>query len=48
ALQTGTRSARGLDRVLRVAWTIADLAGRDQPSEDDVGGALALWTVRRS
>ncbi len=48
ALQNGTLSARGLDRVLRVAWTIADLAGRDQPSEDDVGGALALWTVRRS
>ncbi|MFI0450540.1 YifB family Mg chelatase-like AAA ATPase [Actinomadura sp. 6N118] len=47
ALMRGTLSARGLDRVLRVAWTIADLAGRDQPSEDDVGGALALWTGRR-
>ncbi|MEU6035631.1 YifB family Mg chelatase-like AAA ATPase [Actinomadura sp. NPDC047616] len=47
ALQNGTLSARGLDRVLRVAWTIADLAGRDQPSEDDIGGALALWTGKR-
>ncbi|GAA2574465.1 YifB family Mg chelatase-like AAA ATPase [Actinomadura fulvescens] len=47
ALMRGTLSARGLDRVLRVAWTIADLAGRAQPSEDDVGGALALWTGRR-
>ena len=48
ALQNGSLSARGLDRVLRVAWTICDLAGRDEPCEDDVGGALALWTGRRS
>jgi magnesium chelatase family protein len=48
ALQKGSLSARGLDRVLRVAWTIADLVGRDQPDEDDIGAALALWTGRRS
>jgi magnesium chelatase family protein len=48
ALQNGSLTARGLDRALRVAWTIADLAGRDQPGEDEVGGALALWTGRRS
>ncbi|GLZ07140.1 hypothetical protein Acsp03_46060 [Actinomadura sp. NBRC 104412] len=47
ALQNGSLSVRGFDRILRVAWTIADLAGRDQPNEDDVGGALALWTGRR-
>lgn len=47
ALHRGTLSARGLDRVLRVAWTIADLSARDEPSADDVGGALALWTGRR-
>ncbi|MBO2455292.1 YifB family Mg chelatase-like AAA ATPase [Actinomadura barringtoniae] len=47
ALSNGTLSARGLDRVLRVAWTIADLAGRDLPNADDVGGALALWSGRR-
>ncbi|MFC5186103.1 YifB family Mg chelatase-like AAA ATPase [Actinomadura harenae] len=46
ALQKGTLSARGLDRVLRVAWTIADLADRNEPGEDDVGGALALWNSR--
>ncbi|MFC0041212.1 YifB family Mg chelatase-like AAA ATPase [Actinomadura rayongensis] len=42
ALQNGSLSARGMDRVLRVAWTIADLADRDEPDADDVGGALAL------
>ncbi|WP_433326716.1 YifB family Mg chelatase-like AAA ATPase [Spirillospora sp. CA-294931] len=47
ALQNGSLSARGLDRVLRVAWTLADLAARDHPNEDDIGGALSLWTGRR-
>ncbi|WP_030164319.1 YifB family Mg chelatase-like AAA ATPase [Spirillospora albida] len=47
ALQRGTLSARGLDRVLRVAWTIADLAGHEEPHPDDIGGALMLWSGRR-
>lgn len=44
ALDAGTLSLRGVDRVLRLAWTVADLAGRDQPDRDDVGRALALRT----
>jgi len=42
AVADGRLSARGLDRVLRVAWTCADLAGRTRPTGEDVGGALLL------
>lgn len=37
-------TGRGGDRVLRTAWTVADLAGRDAPSPADVGRALWLRT----
>lgn len=43
-MERGLLTARGLDRVLRVAWTVADLAGRDRPSADDVNQALQLRT----
>ncbi|MGP8298820.1 YifB family Mg chelatase-like AAA ATPase [Streptomyces inhibens] len=47
-LECGLLTARGLDRVLRVAWTAADLSGRDRPSREDVNWALELRTgVRR-
>jgi magnesium chelatase family protein len=39
-MAAGAVTARGADRCLRVAWTLSDLAGRDQPSADDVGAAL--------
>lgn len=42
ALQRGALTLRGYDRVLRVAWTIADLAGRDALELDDIGQALFL------
>ena len=38
----GRLSARGVDKVLRLAWTLADLGGRDRPSRDDLGIALAM------
>lgn len=42
ALERGVLTARGYDRVLRLAWTLADLAGRESPDPDDVGQALSL------
>ena len=38
----GRLSARGYHRVLRVAWTVADLAGRDRPDIGDVSEAIQL------
>jgi magnesium chelatase family protein len=38
-------SARGYDRVRTVARTIADLAGRDTISADDVAEALQFRMV---
>jgi magnesium chelatase family protein len=43
-MERGLLTARGLDRVLRVAWTLADLAGHDRPEPEDVLGALQLRT----
>ncbi len=37
----GVLTARGADRALRVAWTIADLAGHDAPTRDDVAEAVS-------
>jgi len=46
-LDTGKISLRGADRVLRVAWTLADLSDRDHPNDTDIGVALALRTRGR-
>jgi magnesium chelatase family protein len=48
SLERGQISARGVVKVIRVAWTIADLAGRSRPTRDDCDSALGLWLgVRR-
>jgi magnesium chelatase family protein len=44
--ERGELSARGLDRVLRMSWTIADLAGRTSPNADDVAEALFFRSGR--
>ncbi|MFD5584812.1 YifB family Mg chelatase-like AAA ATPase [Streptomyces sp. NPDC127063] len=44
SLERGVLTARGLDRVLRVAWTVADLVGHDRPDAADVTLALQLRT----
>ncbi|GAA1874198.1 YifB family Mg chelatase-like AAA ATPase [Pseudonocardia ailaonensis] len=39
-MRAGELSARGADRALRVAWTLADLSGSDRPHREDVDNAL--------
>ena len=46
ALERGALSVRGFDRVLRVAWPLADLAGRPAPGADDVAEALGMRLQR--
>ncbi len=46
AMDRGHLSARGLDRTTRVAWTVADLDGRDRPGVDDVCEALEMRSRR--
>lgn len=41
-MQRGTLSLRAVDRILRLAWTLADLDQRDQPNTADLGQALAM------
>jgi magnesium chelatase family protein len=42
ALDRGLISVRGVDRTLRVAWTLCDLAGRTSPVLEDVTAALSF------
>ena len=42
ALERGALTLRGYDRVLRLAWTMADITGCDSPGLDEVGRALHL------
>jgi magnesium chelatase family protein len=42
AVRAGALSTRGIDRILKVAWTIADLTGRPAPDIDDIREALLL------
>jgi magnesium chelatase family protein len=46
ALERGSISVRGFDRVLRVAWTLSDLAGRTVPGPDEVAEALGMRLQR--
>jgi magnesium chelatase family protein len=43
SMERGQISARGVTKVIRVAWTLADLAGKARPTGDDCHAALALW-----
>ncbi|MGV0643249.1 YifB family Mg chelatase-like AAA ATPase [Mycolicibacterium sp. XJ879] len=42
AMDRGQLSARGMDRTMRVAWSLCDLAGRTSPDLEDVTTALSF------
>jgi len=42
ALERGQLTMRGYDRVLRVAWTVADTEGSDQPTAEHINRAVYL------
>ena len=42
ALDRGNLSTRALDRILKIAWTLADLADLPRPGLDEVQEAHAL------
>ena len=42
AVARGRLSARGVDKVIRLAWTIADLAGADRPQREHLRTAMAM------
>jgi magnesium chelatase family protein len=43
AMELGQVSARGADKIVRVAWSLSDLAGQDRPGPDEVNLAIGLW-----
>jgi len=43
AMDRGQVSARGADRIIRMAWTLADLAGQARPQLAEISTALGLW-----
>jgi magnesium chelatase family protein len=42
AVRQGRLTSRGVDKVVKVAWTLADLDGAARPSRDHLRAALAL------
>jgi magnesium chelatase family protein len=43
AMELGQVTARGADKILRVAWSVADLTGRPRPGKDEIHTAIGLW-----
>lgn len=46
ALDRAALSLRGYLRVLRLAWTLADICAKDKPDQDDVDAAMQLRLTR--
>jgi magnesium chelatase family protein len=43
AMDLGEVSARGADRIIRLSWTLADLASTPRPGAAEISYALGLW-----
>src|SRR5215475_9301506 len=43
AMELGQVSARGADKIVRVAWSLADLAAKPRPGAGEVDLAISLW-----
>jgi magnesium chelatase family protein len=43
AMDRGLISARGADRIIRMSWTLADLAAQARPRNAEISAALGLW-----
>src|SRR5215471_462753 len=43
AMELGQVSARGADKIVRVAWSLADLASKPRPGAGEVDLAVSLW-----
>jgi magnesium chelatase family protein len=43
AMDLGQVSARGTDRIIRMSWTLADLARLPRPGRDQIAAALGMW-----
>ncbi|HBW20941.1 MAG TPA: Mg chelatase-like protein, partial [Actinobacteria bacterium] len=43
AVDLGEISPRAAHQVIRMAWTLADLAAVPRPGQPEIGYALALW-----
>jgi len=44
ALSNHQLTLRGADRAMRLSWTLADLAGRVSPTEQDVHQGIEMRT----
>jgi magnesium chelatase family protein len=43
AMELGQVSARGADKIVRVGWSLADLAGKPRPGAGEVDLSIGLW-----
>jgi magnesium chelatase family protein len=43
SMELGQVSARGADKIVRVAWSLADLGAKDRPGPDEINLAIGLW-----